>query len=165
MKSALLIIACLLLSIQNCFSQPKLVWNKNSESNVTGYLVYIGFSSQNYDMVVDVGLDTFMVLSTTETRLRYFAVKAYTADTTSGFSQEITYTTVPTINCDCNRDGLLVYTLDFALLRKFIGVDKFLPNGTINPKWVTNQLDNYDFDKNEKINAVDRGLFQKLCKR
>jgi len=66
-------------------------WDPNTEADLAGYRVYYGTESRNYQVNVDVGLDTFKVIENLQTGIRYyFAVTAYdTANNESDFSEEV----------------------------------------------------------------------------
>jgi hypothetical protein len=73
-----------------------LAWNPSTTANVTGYRVYYGTGSQNYSVVVDVGLAITAALSGLEDgKIYYFAVTAYNgANQESLFSNEVLYNPV-----------------------------------------------------------------------
>jgi FG-GAP-like repeat/Fibronectin type III domain len=58
-----------------------LVWNRNPEANIAGYLVSWGAASQQYAATIDVGNQVSYVFSEPDpTRKYYFAVRAYNID-------------------------------------------------------------------------------------
>jgi hypothetical protein len=58
--------------------QVTLAWNMNSEPNVTGYKVYYGTASRNYDWFIDVGNVTQITITDIPDGSRYyFAATAY----------------------------------------------------------------------------------------
>jgi hypothetical protein len=87
-----LAIALLFCLVTPCYAKDvTLLWNVNTESNLLGYKVYYGFSSQSYDYSVDVGNQTSYTLSSlVDDQMYYFAVTAYnTEDLESDFSNEV----------------------------------------------------------------------------
>jgi hypothetical protein len=68
-----------------------LTWDANSESDLSGYRVYYGQQSRNYDDFVDVGnVTTFKISNLDPGKKYYFAVTAYDFSTNeSGFSAEV----------------------------------------------------------------------------
>jgi hypothetical protein len=89
---------------------PTLQWDPNPELTIAGYNVYIGSSSRNYASVIDVGLQTSILLTNlTQGITSFFAVTAYDADRLeSPFSDEVFYTLpvdgVATIVLPCTLD-------------------------------------------------------------
>ena len=72
---------------------PTLAWNPNTESNLGGYVVYYGASSNAYTSQVDVGRTNVWPLTALQPGRRYFiTVRAYnTSGQFSGPAQEIVY--------------------------------------------------------------------------
>ena len=68
-----------------------LSWSPNTENDLSGYRVYYGTESRNYQTKVDVKLDTVHIVENLQTGIRYyFAVTAYdTANNESDFSEEV----------------------------------------------------------------------------
>jgi hypothetical protein len=72
-----------------------LAWDANIDPAVTGYKLYYGKSTRNYDVVVDVGLVTDYVLTTVDESLpTFFAVTAYASLVESEYSTELVGTSV-----------------------------------------------------------------------
>jgi hypothetical protein len=73
---------------------PRLEWDPSPEPNIAGYRVYDGESSRDYSHVLDVGLQTSVLLADLSAGVtHYFAVTAYDQDQLeSPFSDEVTYT-------------------------------------------------------------------------
>lgn len=71
-----------------------LAWNANTESDLSGYRVYVGTESRAYRMPIDVGNTTAYEVLDLEAGITYFfAVTAYdTSGNESGFSNEVTET-------------------------------------------------------------------------
>jgi hypothetical protein len=74
--------------------QVTLAWNANSESDLAGYKLYVGFSSGNYGTSIDVGDATQYTLGDlTEGETYFLALTAYnTSGLESDYSDEVTYT-------------------------------------------------------------------------
>ena len=75
-----------------CFAGAvTLLWDRNPETNVIGYRVYVGTVSRAYDSVLDIGNSTSAAVPTSA-GMNYFAVTAYDSDgLESGFSSEVTF--------------------------------------------------------------------------
>lgn len=68
-----------------------LLWDRNTETNVIGYRVYVGSVSRTYDLVLDRGNSTFADVPTNP-GMNYFAVTAYDQEgLESDYSAEVTY--------------------------------------------------------------------------
>lgn len=144
-------------------AEVTLAWDPNPESeNVTGYKVYYGYSSKNYEINFNVGNQTTYTISGLESgQVYYFAVTAYNEGYESSFSEEIDYyipeSTVDTVtDGDTDGDGL---TDDKEIT--FYGTD---PNnadtdgdGIIDGNEVGYWGDNwnYDYDGDSIINLLD----------
>ena len=64
-------------------------WSPNPETDLAGYLLYMGTSSGQYDMNLDVGNNVTGTFSHVADGMYYVAVKAYdTSGNESGYSQE-----------------------------------------------------------------------------
>jgi hypothetical protein len=74
-------------------SAASLTWNAGADTNVVGYLVYWGATSQSYTQSVDVGNVTSAPISTlSRGPTNYFAVTAYNNDgVESDFSNEAVF--------------------------------------------------------------------------
>lgn len=72
-------------------AQITLEWDANSETNVSGYNVYYGKFSRDYDVTLDVGNWTSVTIADFEdNETYYFAVTAYDfEDNESGYSSEV----------------------------------------------------------------------------
>ncbi|OPY81784.1 MAG: hypothetical protein A4E65_01055 [Syntrophorhabdus sp. PtaU1.Bin153] len=72
-------------------AQATLAWNPNTEANVTGYKVYYGTTSRDYDWFVDVGkVTTYTVANLTDGVRYYFAATAYDSSSNeSAYSEEV----------------------------------------------------------------------------
>jgi endo-1,3(4)-beta-glucanase len=67
-------------------------WDKNPESDITGYKIHYGTASGSYDYNVDVGNYTSCNISgLAENTTYYFAATAYNAIGESNLSKEIVY--------------------------------------------------------------------------
>ena len=106
---------CLLTSgVSDAHAEATLTvaWDKNQESNVTGYRVHYGTSRGNYQYKVDVGNSTSCSISGLgEGTTYYFAATAYdTGNNESGFSEELSYTISnppqPPPTVDTDGDGI-----------------------------------------------------------
>ncbi len=83
----------LFLCVSSYFSQAAtLEWDRNPETNVIGYRVYVGRVSRLYDSVLDIG-NQIITQVPTSPGTTYFAVTAYDSDgLESDFSEEVFYT-------------------------------------------------------------------------
>jgi hypothetical protein len=81
-----------------------LIWDENTEPDLAGYCVHIGFSSRQYIQQRDVGNQSSCEINTPpEGTPLYLAVTAYDIyGNESAFSEELVYT----FNSDTDRDGL-----------------------------------------------------------
>lgn len=81
--------------------QVTLEWNANTEQDLSGYIIYQGTSSKDYDASMDVGKWTSATISKLEdNETYYFAVTAYdTEGNESGYSNEVC------INCQTSGGG------------------------------------------------------------
>jgi hypothetical protein len=72
-------------------AQVTLEWNANTEQDLSGYIIYQGTSSKDYDASMDVGKWTSATISKLEdNETYYFAVTAYdTEGNESGYSNEV----------------------------------------------------------------------------
>ena len=71
-------------------AQVTLEWDANSEPNISGYNVYYGKASRDYDVTLDVGNWASVTIADLEDNaIYYFAVTAYNTDgDESGYSSE-----------------------------------------------------------------------------
>ena len=97
MKSALLAFLGLFVCVTNTYaSQVTLEWNTNSEPNISGYNVYYGNSTRDYDVILDVGNWTNVKIADLEDdETYYFAVTAYNTD-----GNESDYSNEACMNCE-----------------------------------------------------------------
>jgi hypothetical protein len=73
-----------------------LSWNQNDEEDLSGYRVYYGLTSGQYDFIEEASSDTFLTLSSLENVRYYFAVTAYDlAGNESDYSEEISWAPEP----------------------------------------------------------------------
>jgi hypothetical protein len=79
--------------IQNIASERlTLTWDPNTEPNLAGYKIFIGFSPKHYAYVIDAGNRTQSTVTITEGFSYYLNLTAYSEDGfESGFSVEIRY--------------------------------------------------------------------------
>ena len=72
-------------------AQITLEWDANSEPNISGYNVYYGNASRDYDVTLDVGNWTSVTIADLEdSEAYYFAVTAFNTDgDESGYSSEV----------------------------------------------------------------------------
>jgi len=87
---AFLLIVLLSLAVRcgDC-AEVSLAWNPSVTSTVTGYKVYWGPSSRNYEHAQDAGNQTTWTVVALEPGTYFFAVTAYDPDTESGYSNEV----------------------------------------------------------------------------
>ncbi len=70
-----------------------LSWNRNAEADLSGYRVYYGVNSGEYDHVEEAYLDTFITVGGLDSVAYYFVVTAYdTAGNESAASEEVSWT-------------------------------------------------------------------------
>lgn len=90
-----LILIPLFFSTSALAEEASLAWDASASSNVGGYRLYFGPSSQNYTTNVDVGMQTsYSISNLTAGNTYYFAVKAYDTSKSieSSFSNEVSKT-------------------------------------------------------------------------
>ena len=75
-------------------AQVTLEWDANSEPNISGYNVYYGNSSRDYDVTVGVWNWTSVTIDLIDNETYYFAVTAYNTD-----GDESDYSSEICINC------------------------------------------------------------------
>ena len=82
--------AVLICTTFSSAAQVTLEWDVNSEPTISGYNVYYGNSSRDYDVTLDVGNWTSVTIAHLEDNETYFfAVTAYNTDgDESGYSSE-----------------------------------------------------------------------------
>ncbi|MGE5258115.1 MAG: fibronectin type III domain-containing protein [Hyphomicrobiales bacterium] len=88
----LCMIACFIVS--NAFAaQVTLAWDPNTESDLAGYRVHFGTTSNSYSVHIDVhNVTTYTVTGLTDGQTYYFAATAYdTAGNESGYSNSVSY--------------------------------------------------------------------------
>ena len=99
------IIACLSGSVANA-ATITVGWNRNSETDVTGYKLSWGAASRQYSTTIDVGNAISYVFNGADpTRRYYFAVQAYNVNgLLSAYSTEVSWP--PSRNpADLDSDG------------------------------------------------------------
>ena len=82
----------LLMSTSRCASaeQAVLMWNASSDPSVTGYNVYVGAQSGDYQAPINAGNNTtYTVTGLSASQAYYFSVTAYSSSAESAFSQEL----------------------------------------------------------------------------
>ena len=82
-------------------------WDRNTDSDTSGYKLHFGTSSRNYTTTIDVGAQTSYVVSNLQNGLTYYvAVTAYTGTgVESSPSDEVSYVVPGAGMCDFNNDG------------------------------------------------------------
>jgi len=75
-------------------AQVSLAWDLNTEPDLAGYKIYIGYASRTYSWIVDAGNKAQAVVDNLQDGTTYyFSLTAYnTQALESGFSNEVTYT-------------------------------------------------------------------------
>jgi hypothetical protein len=93
-KLELLIISLILIPSLVFGLGVRVTWNKNSENDLAGYLVYCGTSRGSYDRIVGAGLKASVDIRGVDAgRTYYFAVTARdTSGNQSGYSQQVAIT-------------------------------------------------------------------------
>ena len=92
---SLLAVSFLLLSAQiTLASQVTLAWDPSSDPSTSGYKIYYGTSSHNYNTNIDVGnITTYTVTGLSDGQTYYFAVTAHDAQgQESSYSNEVSAT-------------------------------------------------------------------------
>lgn len=169
MKSSILLLnrraAVILFVIAACFTDAPaqlLTWDANApEDSVTAYKIYYGHAPGDRQFVLTVGNITSYRFAVAFMRNTYFSLTAINAAGESGYSDEAAFIVDSTATrnvCDCDGNGK-VEKLDYAKLRLLGGNNKFLSDGTLNPKF----NENYDLNKDQKIDGLDRVFYKKLC--
>jgi hypothetical protein len=85
-------------------AQVDLIWEPNTESDLSGYRIHYGTASRAYSVHIDVGHVTdYTVPDLLDGVVYYFAATAYdTLGNESGYSEEAVYAPDP---CDMDFDG------------------------------------------------------------
>jgi len=110
---AILLFSLSLFALEQISHAAILKWNANTEVNLSGYKVYYGTSSRNYDSFVDVGnvteCELFEPLDPNEGLTYYIALTAYnTSDNESKKSNEvcINFISIQNFYIDNDCDGI-----------------------------------------------------------
>ena len=76
-------------------AQVSLAWNPNTETDLAGYKIYIGYAPRTYSWIVDAGNQTQGVVNNLEDSTTYYLTLTATNNQglESGFSNEVIYTT------------------------------------------------------------------------
>jgi hypothetical protein len=90
----LFVITLLITHISVYSAQITLQWEPNSEPDLAGYIIYVGYSSRNYQSAYDVTNYTSCTITNLEEgRSYFFAAKAYDIhENASDFSEEVSCT-------------------------------------------------------------------------
>ena len=90
------------------YNSVTLAWDANAEPDISGYIVYSGTGSRNYERSANVGNNTqYTINGLQEQQTYYFAVRAVNQDgLQSGFSGEV-FKAIRPIPSECVGHGLV----------------------------------------------------------
>ncbi|MBN1569551.1 MAG: fibronectin type III domain-containing protein [Acidobacteria bacterium] len=104
------IISFLLFSIFASAGEVKLAWDPNTEPELKGYRLYYGTASGQYKTILDVGNITTYTIKDLPAGTYYFAVRAYSADIESAYSNEVSATISGDITLTTNAPEIALFT-------------------------------------------------------
>jgi fibronectin type 3 domain-containing protein len=106
---------------QSMATDVEIAWNPSTSTNISGYKVYVGYSSGTYGPPITIGNQTAYTVGGLTDGTYYFAVTAFdNYGVESVFSNEIFMTiSTPTVSCDINGDSS-INTLDLQALTNAI---------------------------------------------
>jgi hypothetical protein len=124
-------------------AEVPLAWDPSPSTNISGYKVYVGSASGEYDATITLGNQTAYTVTRLGTGTWYFAVTAFDNDgNESDFSNEVSQTISPAESaCNINGDES-VNAMDLeALANVVLGLG---PTSS-----------NYDLNNDRKVDALD----------
>ena len=104
-----------------------LAWDPSLSEGVTGYRVYVGLSSANYNAPIVIGNQTSHTVTGLSTGTYYFAVTAFDASgNESGFSNEVSALVGESLTtCDLNNDSAVNVVDIQAMVNIILGASPF----------------------------------------
>ncbi len=145
-RCRVIIVSCALLSCMTARAADiTLLWDANSETNLSGYKVYYGTASRTYLAPIVLGKQTSYTITGLAAGTYYFAVTAFdTTGSESDFSNEVSRIIgTAATGCDVNGDGA-VDALDVqALVNIILGKAAFTAAADLNRD---NKADQTDLD-------------------
>jgi len=119
----ILICSCL----QVFAADVSLAWDPSASEGVTGYNVYVGLSSGNYNDPIAIGNQTSYTVTGLSTGTYYFAVTAFDATgNESGFSNEVSAPVGESVTtCDVNNDSAVNVVDIQAMVNIILGLNPF----------------------------------------
>ena len=96
---ALVILTAVIIATNAFSAQVSLAWDPNTESDLAGYKIHYGTTSNSYSVHIDVhNVTTNTVTGLTDGQTYYFAATSYdTSGNESGYSNSVSYA-VPSVN-------------------------------------------------------------------
>lgn len=94
----LFFLTAIFLSVQPArAAQVTLAWDPSTDTDLQGYKVYYGTTSGTYQLLADMGMNTYCNVDNLQDGLTYyFAATAYSSSAESDYSNEVTFAAVAT---------------------------------------------------------------------